>query len=223
MKKTYLVLGLGIFGSSAAKELTKYGQDVIAIDKDMACVERLDEFVTQAVCLDFTDIDELRAVGVADANAAIIATGSRLEESILAIMNLKQLGVPFILAKAKNKRYGEIMSKCGADKIVLPEKEAGIRMAKTLLAWNVIDLMDIDSDYSIMEIKVPASWVGKSLIDLDIRNRYGMNALGIKSGVEHKLSINPDPSYAFGADDAVLVVAQKDIFKHYDELLKERG
>ena len=223
MKKTYLVLGLGIFGSSAAKELTKYGQDVIAIDKDMACVDRLQEFVSHAVCGDFTDIDELRSVGVAEADAAIIATGSRLEESILAIMNLKQLGVPFVLAKAKNKRYAEIMLKIGADKVVTPEKEAGIRMAKTLLAWNVIDLMDIDNEYSIMEINIPASWVGSSLIDLDIRNRYGMNALGIKSGVAHKLSINPDPNYKFQADDSILVVAQKDIFKHYDELLKAKN
>ncbi len=222
MQKTYLVLGLGIFGSSAAKELSKYGQDVIAIDRDMTCVERVQEFVSHAVCCDFTDIDELKSAGVAEANAAIIATGSHLEESILAIMNLKQLGIPFVLAKAKNKKYGEIMKKIGADKVVLPEKEAGVRMAKTLLAWNVIDLMDIDNDYSIMEIKIPSSWTGKSLIELDLRNKLGMNVLGIREGESHNLGINPDPNYRFKANDAVLVIAEKTIFSHYDELVKEK-
>lgn len=222
-KKTYIVLGLGIFGSTISKELTKFGQDVIALDKDMSCVERMSELVAHAVCCDFTDQDQLRAIGAGDADAAIVATGSHLEESILAIMNLKELGVPYVLAKAKNRKYGDIMLKIGADKIVLPEKEMGIRMAKALLAWNIVELVDIDKDYSIMEIKAPTSWVNKSLLQLNIRSKLGINVLGIRNGDNQHLSINPNPNYLIQDTDQLLVVADKDIFNHFEELERVRG
>ena len=217
-KKTYAVLGLGIFGSTVSKELTKYGQDVIAIDRDMTCVERMSDIVSHAICCDFTDREQLNAVGVSDVDAAIVATGSHLEESILAIMNLKELGVPYVLAKAKNRKYGDIMLKIGADKIVFPEKEMGVRMAKALLAWNIVELIDIDKDYSIMEIKAPTSWVNKSLIALSLRSKFGINVLGIRNGDDKHLSINPNPNYLIQDTDQLLVVADKEIFNHFDEI-----
>lgn len=219
-RKTYLVLGLGIFGSTISKELTKYNQDVIAIDLDMTCVERMSDLIAQAVCCDFTDIEQLKAIGIDDIDAAIVATGSHLEESILAIMNLKQLGVPYVLAKAKNRRYGEIMKKCGADRVVMPEKETALRMAKTLLAWNIVELVDIDNDYSIMEIRTPDSWIGKTLVDLKLRSSLGMNVLGIRSENNKHLTITPDPNYRIEATDQLLVVADKEIFNHYEDLEK---
>ena len=117
-KRTFLVLGLGIFGSTISKELSKYHQEVIAIDQDMACVERMSDFVTQAICCDFTNIEELRAIGIEEVDVAVVATGSHLEQSILGIINLKELGVPYILAKAKNRKYSEVMLKVGANKVI---------------------------------------------------------------------------------------------------------
>lgn len=102
--KQYVILGLGIFGSTIAKTLSQYNHEVIAIDKDLACVDRVSDFVTQAIQADFTDIDQLRAIGIQDCDAAVVATGSHLEESIMGVMNLRELGIPFIMAKAKNKK-----------------------------------------------------------------------------------------------------------------------
>jgi len=165
--KQYVILGLGIFGSTIAKTLSQYNHEVIAIDKDLACVDRVSDFVTQAIQADFTDIDQLRAIGIQDCDAAVVATGSHLEESIMGVMNLRELGIPFIMAKAKNKKYMQILQKIGADYVVRPEKEMGERVAKKLVSRNIIDLIDIDDDYSIVEIAAPAKWVGKTLKALD--------------------------------------------------------
>ena len=135
-----------------AKTLSEYGYDVIGIDTDISCVDRVSDFVTQAVQADFTDIDQLRSIGVEDVDVAVIATGSKLEASVMAVLHLKELGVPFILAKAKNKVYMQILLKVGADRVVRPEKEMGERVAKSLLSQNIIDMVDIDEDYSMMEL-----------------------------------------------------------------------
>ena len=219
-QKTYAILGLGIFGSTIAKTLSEYNCEVIGIDKDITCVERVSEFATQAVQADFTDIDQLRAIGVEDADVAVVATGSRLEESIMAILNLKELGVPYILAKAKNKMYMQILLKIGADKVVRPEKEMGERVAKTLLSRNVIEMVDIDDEYSIMELHSPRSWVGKALIDLDLRTKYGVNILGIRKHPGESLKISPAADYVIEADDQLLVIVQNDEFEKFEYLGK---
>lgn len=219
-QKTYAILGLGIFGSTIAKTLSEYNCEVIGIDKDISCVERVSEFATQAVQADFTDIDQLRAIGVEDVDVAVVATGSRLEESIMAILNLKELGVPYILAKAKNKMYMQILLKIGADKVVRPEKEMGERVAKTLLSRNVIEMVDIDDEYSIMELHAPRNWVGKALSDLDLRAKYGVNILGIRKHPGESLKISPAADYIIEPDDQLLVIVQNDEFEKFEYLGK---
>lgn len=219
-QKTYAILGLGIFGSTIAKTLSEYNCEVIGIDKDISCVERVSEFATQAVQADFTDIDQLRAIGVEDADVAVVATGSRLEESIMAILNLKELGVPYILAKAKNKMYMQILLKIGADKVVRPEKEMGERVAKTLLSRNVIEMVDIDDEYSIMELHAPRNWVGKALIDLELRTKFGVNILGIRKHPGESLKISPAADYIIETDDQLLVIVQNDEFEKFEYLGK---
>ena len=217
-KRTYVVLGLGIFGSTIAKELNKYHQDVIAIDKDMACVERMGELVSNAVCCDFTDLEQLKAAGVEEADVAVVAAGSHLEDAVLAIMNLKELNISFILAKAKNRRYANILKKIGADRVITPEKEMGYRMAKSLLMRNIIDVVDIDNEYSIIEIKAPASWVNKNLVELDLRNKMNINVLGIKTLNDEHLNMSPDPYKTINDTDHLLIVVKKEIFANNDEL-----
>jgi len=219
-QKTYAILGLGIFGSTIAKTLSEYNCEVIGIDKDISCVERVSEFATQAVQADFTDIDQLRAIGVEDVDVAVVATGSRLEESIMAILNLKELGVPYILAKAKNKMYMQILLKIGADKVVRPEKEMGERVAKTLLSRNVIEMVDIDDEYSIMELHAPRNWVGKALMDLELRTKYGVNILGIRKHPGESLKISPAADYVIEPDDQLLVIVQNDEFEKFEYLGK---
>ena len=218
--KQYVILGLGIFGSTIAKTLSQYNHEVIAIDKDLACVDRVSDFVTQAIQADFTDIDQLRAIGIQDCDAAVVATGSHLEESIMGVMNLRELGIPFIMAKAKNKKYMQILQKIGADYVVRPEKEICEREAKKLVSRNIIDLIDIDDDYSIVEIAAPAKWVGKTLKALELRTNYGINVLGIRKNPKEHLSISPDAFYTIEANDQLLVIADNKIFKKFESLFR---
>lgn len=219
-QKIYAVLGLGIFGSTIAKTLSEFNYDVIALDKEISCVDRASEFVTEAVQVDFTDIEQLRAIGVGDVDVAVVATGARLEESIMAIMNLRELGVPYILAKAKNKTYREILLKIGADKVVRPEKEMGERVAKQLLSRNVVDMIDIDDNYSIVEMIPPRKWVGNNLKTLDLRNSYGINVLGIRKAQGARLSISPGPDYVIEETDQLLVIADTAVFERFEYLGK---
>lgn len=219
-KKIYAVLGLGIFGSTVAKTLSEFGFDVIAVDKEITNVDRVSEFVSEAVTADFTDIEQLRAIGIGDCDVAIVATGTRLEASIMAIMNLRELGVPYVLAKAKNKTYREILLKIGADKVVRPEKEMGERVAKQLLSQNVVDMIDIDDAYSIVEMHAPAKWQNKTLLELDLRKNYGINVLGVRKAQGTRLSISPGPDYKIEETDQLLVIAETTVFEKHEYLGK---
>lgn len=206
-------MGLGIFGSTVAKTLSEYGYDVIGMDLDLANVDRVAEYVTQAVQADFTDIEQLRMAGVSDVDVAIIATGSKLEASIMAVLHLKELGVPFILAKAKNKVNMQILLKIGADRVIRPEKEMGERVAKSLLSQNIIDLVDIDDEYSMMELQAPKDWIGKALKDLDLRARYGVNVLGYRSAESAKLNLSIGADYIISEEDLLLVIVENKKFE----------
>ena len=218
--KTYAILGLGIFGSTIAKQLAKYNYEVIAIDKDIHCVERLDDTFIQAVRADFTDIDQLRSIGVKDCDVAVVASGSRLEESIMAVLNLKELGIPHILAKAKSRRYMEILTKIGADQVVRPDKEMGERVAKRLISQNIVDIIDLDDDYNIIEILAPKKWTGKALRDLDLRAQYGINIIGIRKAIHEPLSISPLADYVIEKEDYLLMIAENAQFDENMELFE---
>ena len=212
-RKTFAVLGLGIFGSTIAKTLSEYGYDVIGMDSDISCVDRMSDIVTQAIQADFTDIEQLRQAGLQDVDVAIIATGSKLEASVMAIIHLKELGIPYIMAKAKNKVYMQILLKVGADRVVRPEKEMGERVAKSLMSQNIIDMVDIDEDYSIMELSAPRNWVGKALKDLDLRNQYGVNVLGIRTSLNARLNLGINADYIVHDDDTLLVIVENNKFE----------
>lgn len=218
-KKQYAVLGLGVFGSTVAKTLSKYDCEVLALDIDIKCVNRLADTVTQAIQCDITDLEQMRATGIADCDVAIVGMGNHLEETVLAIINLKELEVPYIVAKAKNKRYMQIFSSVGANRVVRPEKEMGRVVAKSLLSNNIVDMIDIDDEFSMLELEAPLSWVGKSLKELDARRRYGINVLGIRHP-HKKLSLSPDADYIIDACDHLVVIADADTFAKLDDFNK---
>ena len=219
MEKQFVVLGLGIFGSSLVKTLSQFGREVIAIDKDSENVQRVSEFATKAVIGDVTDIQFLTDLGLDDIDVGIVAIGDRLEDSILATMNLKELGVPYVIVKAKNKRFKVVLERIGADHVVRPEKEMGEKIARTLLRKNIKDLIELDEENCIVEMKVPQSWIGKSLSQLDLRKLYSINVLGKRDPKTHKLEVPVDPSAPIEMNDTFLVLGQTDKIEKYDYLL----
>lgn len=219
MEKQFVVLGLGIFGSTLVKTLSQFGREVIAIDKDSENVQRVSEFATKAVIGDVTDIQFLTDLGLDDIDVGIVAIGDRLEDSILATMNLKELGVPYVIVKAKNKRFKVVLERVGADHVVRPEKEMGEKIARTLLRKNIKDLIELDEENCIVEMKVPQAWVGKSLSQLDLRKLYSINVLGKRDPKTHKLEVPVDPSAPIKMNDTFLVLGQTDKIEKYDYLL----
>lgn len=218
INRQYCVLGLGIFGSTVAKTLSMHNCEVIAVDSDPKCVNRMADIVTQAMQCDITDIDQLRAAGIQDCDIAIVSMGSHLEESAMGIINLKELGVPYIVAKAKNKRYMQVFLELGANKVVRPEKEMGVQIAKSLLGRNIIDIIDLDKDYSVIEIPVQEKWLGLSLIDLDLRRKYGINVVGIRSTIDNSLNICPESEYRVKSSDHLLIIANSNTIEQFDSM-----
>lgn len=215
-RKTYVILGLGRFGTTLAKQLTDYNQDVIAVDKEMANVDRVSSFVANAVCLDYSDVDALAAVGVKDADVGIVTTGTMLDQEIQGLVNLKELGVPYVIAKAPNLKIANLLKKVGADETITPENDMAVRCAKKLISKDILELFDIDSNHTMFEIKVQSNWVGHSLKELNLRTKYAINIIGVYRN--DKLIVNIDPDEKFEENDNVLIVGANDIFKHFDEL-----
>lgn len=218
--RQYVVLGLGVFGSTITKTLSQFGCEVLAIDKDPECVQRVSEFATKAVIGDITDQQFLIDLGVEEFDVGIVAIGNHLEESLLGVLNLKEIGVPYIIAKAKNKRFKVVLEKIGADRVCRPEKEMGERVARSLLRKNITDLIELDDNYSVVEMKVPQAWVGHSLQGLNLRKKYGINILGIRDEKTHKLELSVDPQYSIRMDDHFLMIAETETIEKFDYLVE---
>lgn len=215
-RKQYVVIGLGIFGSSVASTLSKGGKEVLAIDTDMACIERIADRVTKAVQADGTDIEQLRYLGIEGFDVAIVCIGNKLEATILTVMNLKELGIKHIVAKAKNKQYKQILEKVGADVVVQPEKDMGIKIAKGLIRNNIVDLVELDGGYSVVEMKAPEKWIGKTIKDLNVRVIYDFNIIGIKKADQNKLRMSIDPNVPVEEGDVFLIVAHTKNIENFD-------
>ncbi|MFQ8706353.1 MAG: potassium channel family protein [Thomasclavelia sp.] len=215
--RQYAVLGLGVFGSTVATTLSQYDCEVIAIDKDESCVERIADEVTKAVVADTTDIEQLRALGIEDIDVAIVAIGTHLEESVLTTMNVKDLGVPYVISKAKNKQFSKILEKVGANRVIRAEKDMGVRVAKSLLRKNIVDLVELDEDHSLIEIKAPVDWIGKSVQDLNVRQAYHMNVIGVKDS-EDNMSLSIGANYIVKYGDRFLVIGKTRELEKFDYL-----
>ncbi|NLC05176.1 MAG: TrkA family potassium uptake protein [Erysipelothrix sp.] len=215
------ILGLGIFGSSVAKTLSQYEDiEIIAVDQDVKNVERLSDYVTQAVVGDTTDYNLLKSIGLGDCDVVIVATGSHLESSILAIMNAKNLGVQQIVAKARNRSHLQIYEQIGATLIIRPEKEMGEKLAHDLVRKNIIDVIELDESHSVVEFIVPHKWVNKSVQQLDLRNRYQMNIIGIKKDIHGPLNVSFGADYVFEEKEIVVAITDSKQFEKEDYLNK---
>lgn len=186
--KQFVIIGLGRFGSSIAKTLYSLGNDVLAIDKDEDIVQEIADSVTHAVQLDATDENALRSLGIRNFDVAVVTIGDNIQSSIMATLLVKELGVKYIIAKGHSDLHAKVLYKIGADRVVLPEKDMGIRVAHNLVSANILDYIELSDEYSVMEIQVLDEWAGKTLKELKLRSKYGINVMAIKRGDEVNLS-----------------------------------
>ena len=204
MRKEFVVIGLGRFGGSIVNELIRLGADVLAIDTS---AERVDEYMkiaTQSVIADTTDEEVLKSLGIRNFEHVIVAIGENIQASILTTLMLKELGVKQITVKAQNDYHAKVLKKIGADHVVHPERDMGIRIANNMISNNVLDYLELSDEHSIMEIRANDRVAGFSFIDLDIRAKYGINIVGIKRGSSIIISPPADQKILLG--DILLVI-----------------
>ena len=204
--KSYIVIGLGRFGSEVAKKLCEFGCEVLAMDTSSLLVQQISQDVTHAVVGNAQDKEVLRALGVRNFDCAIVAIGDSLADSVLTTMNLKELGVEKTVCKAHDETHRQVLLKLGADQVVIPEQENAARLARSLSAHNVLDYIELSEDYGIIEVPAPKSWQGKSLRELNVRAKLGVNILAVKRDGE----INVSPSADFQIDQLDVMVVLGD-------------
>ncbi len=206
--KSYIVIGLGRFGSEAAKRLCELGGEVLAIDCRSELVQHISSFVTQAVVGDARDKGVLKALGVENFDCAIVAIGDSLGDSVLATMNLKELGVPYVVCKAYDDTHRQVLLKLGANKVVIPEQEQANRLARSLSSANVLDYIELSDAYGIIEVPAPTSWIGKNLKDLNVRAKLGVNIIAIKQG--DNINVSPGADYEIMPGDIMEIIGDTD-------------
>ena len=178
--KTFVVIGLGRFGSAVATELSSLGHEVLAVDEREDHVQRVAEKVTHAVTGDARDPSVLRALGVRNYDCAVVAIGSDLATSVVATLNLKELGVATVICKATDDTQRRALEKIGADRVIIPERESGIKLAQSLTSSSILDFIELSPDCGIAELQTPPEWCGKSIRELDIRAKYGVNVIAVR-------------------------------------------
>ena len=202
--KSYVVIGLGRFGSEVARRLCSLGCEVLAIDIHSDLVQQVADDVTQAVVADAQDKEVLRALGVRDFDCAIIAIGGALGASVLATMNIKELGIPYVVCKAHDETHRRVLEKLGADRVVIPEQENAVRLAHSLSRPNVLDYIELSKDYGIIEVPAPKSWENRNLRELNIRAKLGVNIIAIRRGGE--INVSPPAEFRIQSGDVVVVL-----------------
>lgn len=192
INKTYAVFGLGRYGRAVAEELVKNGADVIAIDRNEELVNDAAQSIPVCKCADVTDPEVIDKLDIADVDVVIIAMANNLESTVMAITLCREVGVKTVIAKCVEEMHGKIFERVGADRIVFPEKEAGTRLGKNLLSSGFVDIVELSKDVSMVELDMKPQWVGKSLIELNLRKKYSINVVSVLKGEEVITSIDPE-------------------------------
>ncbi len=206
--KQFAVLGLGRFGSSLAKTLYGLGHDVLAVDEREEVVQDISDSVTHAIQADAADESTLRSLGLRNFDVAIVTIGSDIQASILVTLILKELGVKYVVAKAQSELHAKVLYKIGADRVVFPERDMGVRLAHNLVSTNILDFIELSSDYSIVEVAALSEWKGKTLKELNMRVKYGINIIAIRR--EGKINVSPKAEDRIMENDVLVVVGDND-------------
>lgn len=220
--RSFVVLGIGSFGFSIATTLHELGHEVLAIDESEDLVDKVAENVTNAVVGDVTDEDTLISLGIKNFDAGIVSIGEDIQSSILVTVLLKELGVKYVIAKARDKMHAKVLSKVGADRVVFVEGEMGIKIAKSLVSKNFFDYIELSGTHSIIEIKVPDNWVDRSIMDTNIRAKYNLNVIAVKRGDD--INVSPSAVDVFKKNDILVMLgSNEDINRFNRKVLWERG
>ena len=213
--KSFLVFGLGRFGSSLARSLCEQGQQVMAIDSNEENVQDIAPYVTEAVQLDATDEVALATLDVSSFDGAAVSIGQNVRDSVLICVLLKEMGIPYLIAKANDELHAKVLRKIGVDRVVFPERDMGERVARSMITSGVVDLMQLGDDFQIVEIRTPAKWAGNTLIGLNIRRKYGISILAVHRGSGYLVS--PSADLQLEADDTLLVLGKEDDIEDLNE------
>ena len=204
-KKTYAVFGLGRYGIAVARELVENGMEVIAVDTDQKIVNDAAAYLPVCKCADVTDAEVVSRLGIGNIDTVIVCMASSLEASVMAVALCKEAGVKTVIAKCSNEMQQKILLLVGADQVVFPENESGVRLAKNLLSSGFIDVISLSKDASIVEIDVKEEWCGKNLIELNLRKKYGFNIIAIKK--DGKVNVNINPEQVLDSESSLIVIA----------------
>lgn len=207
INKTYAVFGLGRYGQAVAMELANNGADVLAVDTDQNLVNAASAYIPLCKCADVTDAEVLKNLGIANVDVVIIAMANSLEASVMAVMLCKEAGVNTVIAKCSSEMHRKLLLKVGADKVVFPESESGIRLAKNLLSAGFVDMIELSGDVSLLELDVRPEWVGKSLMDLNLRRKYDINVVALRKG--DNVQVNLDPTAPLEAGMELVIIANR--------------
>jgi trk system potassium uptake protein TrkA len=206
--KSIVVVGLGRFGSAVATQLCALGNEVLVIDSHPDQVQAIADRVTHAVVGDATDEEVLRSLGVRDFDCAIVAIGSDLSASVLITLSLKELGVRSVICKAQSTAHKKVLEKIGADRVVFPEREMALKLAQGLTSSSVLDYIELSPDYGIAEVAVPTAWVGKTIREVNVRAKYGVNILALK--IEGEMIVSPGANQVFLRDSVVVMLGRSE-------------
>ena len=204
MSKSFAVIGIGRFGTSVALTLSLMGHEVLAVDTSAAAIDSIADRVTHAIVADATDERVLRRIGIAEFDAVVISVAADIRASILTAMLSKELGAKRVVAKAADDLHAKLLIKAGADQVVQPERDSGVRLARSIAVDSVLDYFALTDDVSINELRLPYSWAGKSLVQLGIRTRYGASVIAIKRG--EKMIVAIDPNSALEQGDVLVLL-----------------
>lgn len=205
MKKTYAVFGLGRYGVAVARELASNGVEVIAVDVDERIANAAADELPICKCADVTDPEVIRQLGISNVDVVVVAMANNLEASVMAVTLCKEIGVKHVIAKCANEMHQKILTRVGADKVVFPENESGIRLAKNLLSSGFVDMVSLAKNVSMIELDVKPEWVGKNLIELNLRKKYSINVVAIRRN--DAVSVDIDPHLPLQAEDKLIVIA----------------
>ena len=201
---SYILIGLGRFGAEMAAKLYECGEEVLAIDTDESIVDKIADRVTKAVAADARDLDVLQKLGAENYDRAIVAVGSDLAASALITMNLKTLNVPYIMCKAHDDTYREILERLGADRVIIPEREVADKLALGLTHAGIMEYIELSNEYGIVEMTPVEEWVGKTIRDLELRSRFGANVIALRKG--DSIRIPPDIDTPISEEDIMVIL-----------------
>lgn len=204
-KKTYAVFGLGRYGTAVARELVENGKEVVAVDADQKIVNNAAAYLPVCKCADVTDAEVISRLGIENIHTVIVCIASDLEASVMAVTLCKEAGVKNVIAKCANEMQRKILLRVGADQVVFPENESGVRLAQNLLSSGFIDMISLSKDVSVIEIDVKDEWCGKNLIELNLRKKYGLNIVAVKKA--DKVDVNINPEQPLEAETTLIVIA----------------